>query len=190
MNSNPNPNYKPPGCFNINGYTFRIVTDWTKHIVVTHKVDCVLFHKIKPTVEYAALKHFCTYCNFDFEIQQSVDQQSVVTIVFTIPIEKYIKFETSTYYLGFLKTLIDYASKPLEPEKPKYYSGKVVCIDARTNEFTKGKIYEVKNGRMKTDHPSIVEPQGFSPYSSFADLALKLASKFIELVENESEVEV
>ena len=70
-----------------------------------------------------------------------------------------------------------------EPEKPKYYSGKVVCIDARTDEFTKGRIYEVKNGRMKTDLPSIVESQAFSPYSSFADLTNKLSSQFIELVE-------
>lgn len=80
--------------------------------------------------------------------------------------------------------------KYIKHEEPKYYSGKVVCIDARTDEFTKGKIYEVKNGRMKTDLSHIVEPGDLSPYTSFENLTLKLASKFIELVENESEVEV
>ena len=77
------------------------------------------------------------------------------------------------------KTVLKY----IKHEEPKYYSGKVVCVDARTDEFTKGRIYEVKNGRMKTDLPSIVEPQAFSPYSSFADLTNKLSSQFIELVE-------
>ena len=73
--------------------------------------------------------------------------------------------------------------KCIKHEEPKYYSGKVVCIDARTNEFTKGRIYEVKNGRMKTDLSHIVEPGDLSPYTSFENLTLKLASKFIELVE-------
>ena len=35
-----------------------------------------------------------------------------------------------------------------EPEKPKYYTGKVVCIDSETSSFTKGKIYEVVDGKM------------------------------------------
>lgn len=77
------------------------------------------------------------------------------------------------------KTVLKY----IKHEEPKYYSGKVVCIDARTNEFTKGRIYEVKNGRMKTDLSHIVEPGDLSPYTSFENLTLKLASKFIELVE-------
>lgn len=33
-------------------------------------------------------------------------------------------------------------------EKPKYYSGKVVCTDSDTPDFTMGKVYEVVNGKL------------------------------------------
>lgn len=33
-------------------------------------------------------------------------------------------------------------------EKPTYYSGKVVCTDSNTEDFTTGKVYEVKRGKL------------------------------------------
>lgn len=41
----------------------------------------------------------------------------------------------------------DREAKPNEPEKPKYYTGKVVCVKARYPDiWTPGKVYTVKNG--------------------------------------------
>ena len=40
-----------------------------------------------------------------------------------------------------------------EPAEPKYYSGKVVCVDKYSDcAYTIGKIYEFKDGRVKTDN--------------------------------------
>lgn len=66
-----------------------------------------------------------------------------------------------------------------EPEKPKYYTGKVVCVKAETGAFTKGKIYEVVDGKM---YPNA----GFTDickYKNFGDVNLFNSSQFIELVE-------
>ena len=67
-----------------------------------------------------------------------------------------------------------------EPEKPKYYTGKVVCVSAFSPLFTKGKVYEIKNGVGKDDVGNIIlihRPK------SFAEFSQNLKSKFIELVE-------
>ena len=66
-----------------------------------------------------------------------------------------------------------------EPEKPKYYTGKVVCVKSETRAFTKGKIYEVVDGGM---YPNA----GFTDicrYKNFGDVNLFNSSQFIELVE-------
>lgn len=36
-----------------------------------------------------------------------------------------------------------------EPVKPKYYTGKVVCAESPDGDFTVGKIYSFKNGRVR-----------------------------------------
>lgn len=36
-----------------------------------------------------------------------------------------------------------------EAEKPKYYTGKVVCVESPDGDFTVGKIYSFKNGRTR-----------------------------------------
>lgn len=66
-----------------------------------------------------------------------------------------------------------------EPEKPKYYTGKVVCIDSKTSSFTKGKIYVVTNGNLNSND-GVYE---YHRFTSFADIQGTLASEFIELVE-------
>lgn len=66
-----------------------------------------------------------------------------------------------------------------EPEKPKYYTGKVVCIDSKTSSFTKGKTYVVTNGNLNSND-GVYE---YHRFASFADIQATLASQFIELVE-------
>ena len=66
-----------------------------------------------------------------------------------------------------------------EPEKPKYYTGRVVCIDSKTSSFTKGKIYVVTNGNLNSND-GVYE---YHRFISFADIQGTLASEFIELVE-------
>ena len=66
-----------------------------------------------------------------------------------------------------------------EPEKPKYYTGKVVCIDSKTSSFTKGKIYVATNGNLNSND-GVYE---YHRFVSFADIQDTLASEFIELVE-------
>lgn len=66
-----------------------------------------------------------------------------------------------------------------ESEKPKYYTGKVVCVKAMTKTFTKGKIYEIVDGKMRPN-------AGFGDictYKDFDDVNLFNCSQFIKLVE-------
>lgn len=66
-----------------------------------------------------------------------------------------------------------------EPEKPKYYSGKIVCTKSLTSSFTKGKIYEVKNGVLYSDDGQYKDPL----FTSFYEILASMASEFVELVE-------
>lgn len=66
-----------------------------------------------------------------------------------------------------------------EPVKPKYYTGKVVCIDSKTSSFTKGKIYVVTNGNLNSND-GVYE---YHRFTSFADIQDTLSSEFIKLVE-------
>ena len=67
-----------------------------------------------------------------------------------------------------------------EPEKPKYYSGKVVCVSAFSDFFTKGKVYEIKDGVGKCDDGTKTT---HTPVKSFEEFNQKTVSEFIELVE-------
>lgn len=76
--------------------------------------------------------------------------------------------------------------KKEEPEKPKYYNGKVVCVDIGTNScYTKGKIYQFKDG-MFTDEKGITHGTGYGdrgPYKTFEDWQKYSHSKWLEVVE-------
>jgi hypothetical protein len=68
--------------------------------------------------------------------------------------------------------------KPVE-EKPKYYNGKVVCVESICRYLlTKGKIYSIIDGEFTFD-------EGCKVYEikSFEDLSDRFESKFVELVE-------
>ena len=67
-----------------------------------------------------------------------------------------------------------------EPEKPKYYNGKVVCVSPLTSLFTKGKVYEIKDGVGKDDEGNITT---CIPVKSLEEFNRQMLSKFIELVE-------
>lgn len=66
-----------------------------------------------------------------------------------------------------------------EPKKPKYYSGKVVCIKNNLGFSTVGRIYNVKDGILDFDgnHTST------SRFTSVEDINTTCLSKYIELVE-------
>lgn len=66
-----------------------------------------------------------------------------------------------------------------EPEKPKYYTGKVVCIDDSGGSHTKGKIYEVSDGQLEFNGGYNMA-RHFESVEQINDI---LTSKFIELVE-------
>ena len=71
-------------------------------------------------------------------------------------------------------------SEPEKPKKPKYYTGKVVCVSPSTPLFTKGKVYEIKDGVGKDDVGNIATCK---PVKSFEEFSQTMLSKFIELVE-------
>lgn len=67
-----------------------------------------------------------------------------------------------------------------EPVKPKYYTGKVVCVSPFSCLFTKGKVYEIKDGVGKDDEGTQITSK---PVKSFKEFNQKMVSEFIELVE-------
>ena len=69
-----------------------------------------------------------------------------------------------------------------EPEKPKYFTGRVVCVECPERlALTVGKIYEVKNGEMDCDE----KYAGISMVTSVENLnsRCKDGVKFIEIKE-------
>ena len=74
------------------------------------------------------------------------------------------------------------AMERLLEDKPKLYSGKVVCVDNKGNErcYTKGKIYEFKDGKGRDDLGLII---GGYDISSFKDLQDACFVKWLEVVE-------
>lgn len=65
-------------------------------------------------------------------------------------------------------------------QSQKYFSGKVVCIKAVTDEFTTGKIYEIKDGVIYSDFGVRVTSKLIS---SVDELNGRLLSQFVEIVE-------
>ncbi len=60
--------------------------------------------------------------------------------------------------------------KPAEPEKPKYYNGKMVCVEnGGFNWWTVGKIYEYKDGIVTADDGDKYPKGGQEPYRDEED---------------------
>lgn len=57
-----------------------------------------------------------------------------------------------------------------EPEKPKYYNGKMVCVeDGRYDWWTVGKIYEYKDGVVTSDNGDKYPKHSCEPYKDAED---------------------
>lgn len=68
-----------------------------------------------------------------------------------------------------------------EPEKPKYYNGKVVCVDLNGCNgavYTVGKVYTVSDGVLTADRGKRLRLG--NPVQSFEDWCKFSGSKFIE----------
>lgn len=60
--------------------------------------------------------------------------------------------------------------KKKEPEKPKYYNGKMVCVEnGGYSWWTVGKIYEYKDGIVTTDDGDKYPKRGAEPYRDAED---------------------
>lgn len=71
-------------------------------------------------------------------------------------------------------------STKTEEAKPKYFSGKVVCIKAKTSDFTEGKIYEIKDGvGLDNDGDKMTKV----PITSVKELNTRMLSEFMEIIE-------
>lgn len=83
-------------------------------------------------------------------------------------------FETEDY------PIIPY---PFTPEPPKYYNGKIVCVDTNGGGYhTVGRIYECKDGLL--DNNTGKGGHNYIPYKSFEDLQKRAVPNFIELMED------
>ena len=69
---------------------------------------------------------------------------------------------------------------PPKERGPKYYNGEIVCIKAKSDNLTVGKIYKVKDGKFVDDWGDY--HGGINPFTSFQDLKLNHYSEFIEVV--------
>lgn len=99
-------------------------------------------------------------------------RESEVTVVEVVKGDKY----TGTFPISNM-TEISIA------EVPKYYNGKVVCLDNdhNTSNYTVGKIYEFKDGKLKTDNGYML-PLSKS-VKSFKEFTNYSSSKWLEIVE-------
>ena len=85
-------------------------------------------------------------------------------------------------FIAGAKLALERLSQP-EKEKPKYFNGKVVCVERKNDFFTKWKIYEFKDG-MSVDDVGDSFPFASGPIKSVEDLSNRqLSSKFMEIVE-------
>lgn len=107
---------------------------------------------------------------------------SVLTIIGKYNSELYRVIEGDTY-------VTERDIKPyVEPEKPKYYNGKVVCISSDFSEdFTAGKVYEIKDGKF-TDNEGRIRPVTSAHITCIEDLNNEYFAnwdfKFIPFVED------
>lgn len=70
---------------------------------------------------------------------------------------------------------------PCEEAKP--YNGRFVVIDKSFAKYTNGKIYEVKDGRWKTDDGWVIPVEDMKPCYSFEEVDSLCLAKIIEVVE-------
>lgn len=62
------------------------------------------------------------------------------------------------------------SEKPADPEKPKYYNGKMVCVEnGGYSWWTVGKIYEYKDGIVTADDGSKYPSNKYEPYKDAED---------------------
>lgn len=90
------------------------------------------------------------------------------------------EYSASTACIEACKKLFgvkDEEKKDEEGSAPKYYTGKVVCIE-RNPWFTQGKVYEVKDGNVIDDQGSI-----YSFIEGVNDMCAQIKVEFIEFVE-------
>lgn len=66
-----------------------------------------------------------------------------------------------------------------EPPKPKFFTGRVVCVDSHTPWWVVGKVYVVCNGYVIDD-----EGDDRGPFRDFDEMNDQLWAKFIPLVED------
>jgi hypothetical protein len=81
-------------------------------------------------------------------------------------------------------------------KKPKYYNGKVVCVKSGFSWWTVGKIYDVRNGRIKANDGDVFPRPTQEPYKDAEDVHFagcdmssgdgrhNLLNEFIPLVED------
>ena len=72
-----------------------------------------------------------------------------------------------------------------EKEKPRYYNGKVVCVDNCGNKtaYTVGKIYQFKDGEFVNDLGDTTKRYSCIKFKTFEEWQRFTSSKFIEVVE-------
>lgn len=90
------------------------------------------------------------------------------------------KYDAGTACIEVCKKLFGVENaegKSEEIPTPKYYTGKVVCIE-RNPWFTQGKVYEVKDGNVIDDQESI-----YSFIEGVNDMCDQIKVEFIEFVE-------
>jgi hypothetical protein len=84
------------------------------------------------------------------------------------PVYKYkdVKGTTTGMKQFIEKSIFADSLTPYEP--PKYYNGKVVCVEKSESymAYTVGKVYEFKDGRVKIDNGNIIPAAGRKPVSS------------------------
>lgn len=101
-------------------------------------------------------------------------------------IERYIIYKYSSLMHGSLK-LDEYKQLYFkdfdQSEFEDVYNAKLVCIHAGSRLFTKGRIYEVKNGFFKDNEGKKYGHAIDLPYSNIDQINIEICSKFIELVE-------
>lgn len=70
-----------------------------------------------------------------------------------------------------------------EPEKPKYYTGKVVCVRSVYSDFTVGKIYKFDRGKTQ-DNEGDYRPSGYRLKELEDSCGFTSTHKFVPLIED------
>lgn len=84
------------------------------------------------------------------------------------PVYKYKDVKGDTLGMKHFAENSFFANKLTHYEPPKYYNGKVVCVEKSADymAYTIGKVYEFKDGRVKIDNGNIIPAAGQKPVSS------------------------